>query len=242
MEQQKNKGKFWYLDTRTKLVLILCCVITLSDNFSSKFMIANFFAIIFLMAVLGKPKTALKFLLTYIIVGILPICIINETSGIWKVLLTSSSGIVLMFSSIFGAIHLLISTTTVSDSIASLQKMHFSDSVIIPFAVTFRFIPTLKEEWASIRQAMKFRNIGTSFWRTLKNPMLNLEYVLIPLMMSTVMIAEELASASMSRGLVKGGRRVPVREAKLRGIDYVVCLIFLSLMVASKIFGEGKGL
>ena len=239
MVQDRNKHKILYLDPRTKFVLILCCILTMSESVYSIFAMVIFFTIVILLLLLGKVKSSLKFLLIYMILGILPIYIIADTTGVIKIVLTSTSALVLLFSPIFSALFTFISTSTISDIIAALQKMKVSDTVIIPFAVFCRFAPMLKEQWVSIRSAMKFRNIGVSLGNTLKNPMLNLEYVLIPLMMSTVVIAEELAAASISRGLAKGVRRVPLRESKLHFWDYVICTIMISLVIITKVIGEG---
>lgn len=238
MLQNQDKHTILYLDPRTKLVFILCCILTMSESIFSIYAMVIFFIIAVLLMLLGKVKSSLKFILVYIILGIFPLYIIADTTGVIKMLLTSTSALVLLFSPIFIALFTFTATSTISDIIAALQKMKLSDSVIIPFAVFCRFVPTLKEQWISIRSAMKFRNIGVSFWNTLKNPMLNLEYVLIPLMMSTVVIAEELAAASMSRGLARGVKRVPLREAKFQFFDYAVCIILPIIVLMSKVMGE----
>ena len=236
---QNEVNRKLYLDPRTKLVLILCCIFTIPMTISSMCAMVIFFIIAILLMLLGKVKSSIKFLLVYVFLGILPLYIITDTSGALKVLLTSTSSLVLLFSPILISLYTLAATSSISDIIASLQKIKLSDTVIIPFAVFCRFVPTLKEQWISIRSAMKFRNIGVSFWNTLKNPMLNLEYVLIPLMMSTVVIAEELAAASISRGLAKGVKRVPLREAKFHTVDYIVCIIMIIIVVITNLIGDG---
>ena len=239
MVENGVKHRSLYLDPRTKFVLILCCILTMSESLFSIYAMVIFFTIAILLILLGKARSSLKFLLVYLILGILPLYIITDTTGAIKIILNSTSSLVLLFSPIFIALYTFVVTSTISDIIASLQKMKLSDTVIIPFAVFCRFVPTLKEQWISIRSAMKFRNIGVSFWNTLKNPILNLEYVIIPLMMSTVVIAEELAAASISRGLAKGVKRVPLRESKIHLLDYAVCIIMIGLVVVSKVLGEG---
>ncbi|WP_205739245.1 ATP-binding cassette domain-containing protein [Halocella sp. SP3-1] len=56
----------------------------------------------------------------------------------------------------------LISTTTVSEFIASMEHMHVPQKIIIPMAVMFRFFPTIGEEARSISNAMRMRRVGFS--------------------------------------------------------------------------------
>ncbi|MDR0584526.1 MAG: energy-coupling factor transporter transmembrane protein EcfT [Treponema sp.] len=126
---------------------------------------------------------------------------------------------------------LLVRTTTVTEFIAAFRKMRLPDAFIIPFSVMFRFIPTIREEWASIRNAMKFRGIGISARNVLTKPMMTLEYMLIPLLMSTVAIADELAAASLARGLDGGEKRTCIVDVRFRFQDYLVILLCVFTLI-----------
>lgn len=88
----------------------------------------------------------------------------------------------------------ILTSTEVSEFVATLWKMRFPQSIIIPVSVVFRYFPTLREEWQSLRMAMKMRGIG-----------LSVEHVMVPLMMSAVNISEELSAAALCRGLDQPG-------------------------------------
>ena len=90
----------------------------------------------------------------------------------------------------------LVSTTTVSEFVAAMEQMYVPQKIVIPMSVVFRFFPTVKEEYAAIRDAMKMRGITT-----LCSPMKMLEYRVVPLMMSIAKIGEELSAAALTRGL-----------------------------------------
>ena len=49
----------------------------------------------------------------------------------------------------------LVSTTTVSEFVAAMERMHVPEKIVIPVSVVFRFFPTVKEEYAAIRDAME---------------------------------------------------------------------------------------
>ncbi|MDL2288175.1 energy-coupling factor transporter transmembrane protein EcfT [Oscillospiraceae bacterium OttesenSCG-928-F05] len=127
---------------------------------------------------------------------------------------------------------LLIRTTTVSEFIAAFHKMHLPDTFIIPVSVMFRFIPTVSEEWRAIQSAMRFRGIGVSAKSVLLNPIGTLEYMLVPLLMSTATISGDLAAASLSRGLESGAGRTCVRQIRLGLLDYTLLSGCLGLAVA----------
>ena len=50
---------------------------------------------------------------------------------------------------------LLYKNTRVSEMTASFTRMGVSRKVTVPVAVAIRYIPTLKEEWLHIRDAMR---------------------------------------------------------------------------------------
>ena len=57
----------------------------------------------------------------------------------------------------------LFATTKVSEFVAAMERVRLPQRVIIPFAVVFRFFPTVLEEYRSIRDAMRLRGVG---WRS----------------------------------------------------------------------------
>jgi energy-coupling factor transport system permease protein len=126
---------------------------------------------------------------------------------------------------------LLVRTITVTEFIAAFRKMHLPDAFIISFSVMFRFMPTIHEEWTSIRNAMKFRGIGISARNVAIKPMMTLEYMLVPLLMSTATIASELAAASLARGLDSGGKHTCIMDVRFRFQDYLVILLCVFALV-----------
>jgi energy-coupling factor transport system permease protein len=139
--------------------------------------------------------------------------------------------IVRMFLPLCMVVILLVRTITVTEFIAAFHRMHLPDAFIIPFSVMFRFIPTIHEEWTSIRSAMKFRGIGISARNILTKPMMTLEYMLIPLLMSTATIASELAAASLARGLDSGRKNTCIVDVRFRVQDCLVVLFCVFLLI-----------
>lgn len=90
----------------------------------------------------------------------------------------------------------ILSTTKVSAFVAAMERLHLSQKIVVPFAVMFRFFPTIAEEYRSIQDAMRLRGIGLRC-----GPVAMLEYRLVPLIVSVVKIGDELSAAAVTRGL-----------------------------------------
>ena len=56
----------------------------------------------------------------------------------------------------------LIATTGVSKFLAAITKLRLSKGLTIALAVTLRYFQTMREEWASIRDAMALRGISAA--------------------------------------------------------------------------------
>ena len=117
----------------------------------------------------------------------------------------------------------LVSTTTVSEFIAAMEKMHVSQKITIPLAVMFRFFPTVVEEANSINKAMAMRDIKFGGTKALQM----MEYRLIPMMTCSVKIGQELSAASLTRGL--GGPDKRTNICKI-GFGWADLFVFIALI------------
>lgn len=122
-------------------------------------------------------------------------------------------------------------TTTISEFMAAFSKMKLPATFVIPFAVMFRFLPTVQEEWDGIRQAMGFRGIGMRFKTVFWHPIETIEYVIVPLLFSCVNVMDELVAASLARGLDSSKQRTCMAQVKFTGLDYLLVLGLCLLMV-----------
>ena len=78
---------------------------------------------------------------------------------------------------------------------------------------------------------MAFRGISLSPGAIIRKPFRTVEYVLIPLLFSSVSVMEELAAAAVARGMDADGKRSSYEEIKLHTADYVVMAAFIVLIV-----------
>ena len=131
--------------------------------------------------------------------------------------------------------YFLMKTTSVSEFMAAMEKLHVPKLLTVPISVLFRFFPTILEEYRSIRDAMKLRQVGN-----LRNPMEMLEYRLVPLLTSLTAIGNDLSISALSRGLDSPKKRNNMCVIGFHFQDVVaivLCVALLVLVVISKIFG-----
>lgn len=121
----------------------------------------------------------------------------------------------------------LMSTTTSSEFMAGMEKMHIPTAVTIPLSVIFRFFPTILEENRSIGDAMKMRGIRLSGRKSGKI----LEYRLMPLMVSCAKIGDELSQAALTRGLCGESKRTHICTVKFGVLDYICCGLMLICLI-----------
>ena len=109
--------------------------------------------------------------------------------------------------------------------IASLDRLRVPRAATISLTVLFRFMPTVSMEYAAIRQAQRYREIGTSVKDVfLKLPQL-FEYTIVPLLIRTTKIADELTAAAEVRGMKLDGEYNPYYEVKMRSFDWFAFLL-----------------
>lgn len=224
MQDMINTGKGVKLDLRTKLFCML--ILTACVFSASNWMILSVAAVMALSASLGvfKYKNTVLLALFYSAAIFSDVFIVDynlpEAANIVIVML---SGFVCRMTPSMVMGYYLFKTTTVSEFVASMERMHIPKQIIIPFSVMFRFFPTIKEESSSINDAMKMR--GISFGKTRGGPVAMLEYRLVPLFISCVKIGDELSMSALTRGLGSPARRTNICDVGFHVQDILYFLL-----------------
>lgn|SRR5699024_5911413 len=122
-----------------------------------------------------------------------------------------------------------ITSTGMSDLVASLQKMKLPDAITIPISIMFRFFYSVKEDYFYINDAMKMHGLTLS--RIFSQPVRLVEYKIVPLLMCSVNVADDVTISAMTRGMAVGEKRTTISMAKLRLQDYIVMLLLVLLLV-----------
>lgn len=210
------------LDPRTKMLLLLTMsvfVLGYAGGEELAFLMPFFCALPAIVLLSAKKwKQALSYCILYGLSCYASICWISQVSGLVRFLLFGMCGILsrILPGLMMGAY--VVGTTTVSEFTAGMLRMHISDKIIIPLSVMFRFFPTVMDEAASIRAAMRMRDIRLGG----RNAAQILEYRLIPLITCCAKIGEELSVAALTRGLGGEIRRTNVCQIGFHWQDILV--------------------
>lgn len=120
----------------------------------------------------------------------------------------------------------------VGDFVTALQRLHIPKGLTITFAVVFRYMPTVKDEFQKIYSTMKLRGVALSVPNLAKHPIRTFEYAIIPLIIRSLAIADQLAASAVTRGMDLESERTSYRIVKIQGVDVVVTLLMTGLAVA----------
>lgn len=229
---EKRKGLS--LDPRTKLLLLIM-ITTLMFSTSNKGIMNYVKPVLSILPFIlllteQKWKTAAKYLVLYAICFALERLALTQLSGMVSFLLLAVTSIMTRFAPGIMAGAYLVASTSVSEFIAAMERIHLSEKIVIPLSVIFRFIPTMREEYHAINDAMKMRGIRFGG----KNPFLMIEYRLVPFMISIVKIGDELSAAALTRGLGAPVKRTNICRIGFHIQDVIfiaICLICFLLFL-----------
>lgn len=237
--QSTKNNTYVRLDPRLKLFLVLVInIVCISGDLSLKILLIKITLTsipVLLLLLSKKVKSGLILGVICFTSMFLGTFIMENTSGMLNLIISISVTVIgRMFPGVIMGYY-LVSTTTVSEFIASMERIHITQKIVIPFAVMFRFFPTVIEESNSIKEAMRIRGISLAGG----NLMGLLEYRLVPLMMSIVKIADELSAASLTRGLGSPDKRTNICKIGFSILDWFLLILSITCFITFFIIKRG---
>lgn len=121
-----------------------------------------------------------------------------------------------------------LKTTPVNEMITGMYAMKIPRPFIISFSVAMRFFPTAKEEIRNVRDAMTLRGTKFSLYNLRKRPGIIFEGFIVPLLVRSSTVADELSAASITRGLDNPILRTAFIKLDMKLKDIFITLIFVS--------------
>ena len=113
---------------------------------------------------------------------------------------------------------------------AFLSRLHVPTPVILGLLVVFRFFPTMRTEWRGIWQSMRNRGL-IAYQQIARHPAIACEYVLVPLLLCCLQIADQLCVSAVARGAQAPVKRSSYYDKAMQKKDWAWC--------ASWILGTG---
>ena len=218
--QEKRRG---YLDPRTKLALVLILAVFVMGGLGGgqlKPIKTVLSALPFLLLLIERQwkrfaRGAAMLIAGYGLLELMPLL-----PGVLNYFALFCGGILTRFAVTVVMGEYLIATTSVSEFISAMERLHMPQAITIPMSVMFRLFPTIGTEWRSIRRAMRMRGIHLGGGKGTQV----LEYQLVPMMTSTVRIGEELSASALTRGLGAPTRRTNICRIGFRLQDAAALL------------------
>jgi len=221
-----NPSSINHIDPRIKLIHTLISGILLFVVRSNEGVLLNVAFMVAVLVFLNLSNCALKLAIYTAILFLLTKFLSYFTGGV-AALIGVTVYIFFKFSPVVGIYYMMTKSISASELVNALEKLHLPRSITITLAVTLRFMPTIGQEMGIIKDSMKIRNIPLNLWSTLKAPIMMMEFVMVPLMMRFVKVAEELAAAAVVRGIENPGRRGALFDIRIRKQDYIYLIIVI---------------
>ena len=221
-----KKGSFSVV---TKIWCFLCVLIAVSLGKSVVLSCMLTITACLPLAVQGKGNIVFNYGIFYILLGLLLYAI--QYRGLH--MLIFSEFYVLMFWKLSPVILLSwdLITTPPGKISSFLSKSHIPTPVILGVLIIFKFFPTMKSELRSVYLSMKNRNL-TGIRQVLKAPAKSCEYVLIPLLIRILMIADQLSVSAVARSGESPGVRSSYYESNIGMTDILVMVFWVVLILA----------
>lgn len=238
----KEKQERYQLDPRTWLLLCLLGIASIILIHSEIGGLCIFLCCIFTHFFTGKASHAFSYLLCYLIftgiawVGVMLV----ENNAIFSVSsMLSSIGIIGRKAIIPLAFAACLAKEPTGSLMAALQAMRSPKAVGIAASVVLRFFPTISGEYRAIRSSQRFRGIGVGVVHTLTHLPSTVEYILIPLILRTTKVAEELSASMTVRGVRFSGETISYRPIHFSWKDGALCVFMM--VIAGAVFVLEKG-
>lgn len=119
-------------------------------------------------------------------------------------------------------------TTTLQGTFAALQAMNVPQAVIVPFMVAMRFFPTIGRDARCLMESLKTRRLATGAVQLLSHPVRSFEYMIVPLLMRSIKVSDELAASALTRGLDRRRFQAAIYPLGLGAKDAAVIVAVLA--------------
>lgn len=150
-----------------------------------------------LMAVLGFAKTGLGFMAVYLICHLW--LQINLNLGL-RFPSPMTFSFIIELVPILMPVYLLVQAPS-GKLTAGLRQLPLPTRVTLTVIVILRFMPSVMAEFADVKDAMRTRGFLRSPFQVLRHPLNTMEYVIVPMVFRSLIIADELASSCIVRGI-----------------------------------------
>ena len=239
---EKRKQSYFRPDPRTWLLLCLLGIASILLVHSEIGGLCLFLGCLLVHLLSGNGNRLLPCMLYYLVfyaVGWAGVRLLDSSVAFSVSSMLSSIGIVGRKILIPLSFATALAGEATGSLMAALQAMRFPKTVGIAASVVLRFFPTMAGEYRAIRSSQRFRGIGVGVIHTLAHLPSTVEYILIPLILRTARVAEELSASMAVRGVRFSGETVSYRPIHFSWKDGAICVSMAA--IAGAVFALEKG-
>ena len=132
-------------------------------------------------ALCGRWRYALRGILAYGLLCAFTLWCVGSLSGTWRTMFVAFLGLVHKVYACGMLAGTVIATTRVNEFLSAMARLRCPRKLTIPLAVMLRYLPTIREDWRFIRNAMRLRDVSPSLWGFLKAPAMTVNCLYVPL-------------------------------------------------------------
>lgn len=223
-------------DPRTKLRLLLICVLCAMAAPNLYAQLALVVLIGLFAAISGKWRYALRGIVAYALICAFTVWCMGVLGGTLRTMFVAFLGLLHKVYACGMLAGVVISTTKVGEFLSAMAKMRVPKKLTIPLAVMLRYLPTIREDWRFIKDAMRLRDVSPTFIGFLKSPSMTVNCLYVPLLTAASKAADELSIAAVTRGIENPRPRTCLAEIKMQPADAVAILLFAAFFFAELIW------
>jgi len=227
------------LDPRTKVLLIFITVLFSIFIPTGQYTCLWILLIAGLGVLLGRVKKTVVSAIVFFVLWLLGIYALPLLKGTAHTSILVWLGLVFKCYPCCMLAGVVIGTTHIGEFMAAMSKWNIPRDVVIPLSIMFRYMPTLKEDWGHIRDAMALRGISISPICFIKNPSVVIDALYLPLLVTASKTADELSASAITRGIDNPAKRTCRLEIRFKAMDAIVLLVFLLALAGAFIINSG---
>lgn len=121
--------------------------------------------------------------------------------------------------------------------IAALRTFRIPMGVLIAIAVGSRFLPVMRTEYEAIHMSARLRGLSAASPRNWLRPLSTFEYAIVPLLMRSLKIADELAASATVKGIDAPGKKTSLYRIAFGWRDAAVLSLYIAGLIALFSYG-----
>lgn len=121
----------------------------------------------------------------------------------------------------------------IAEIATSLERCRLPKGIILCMIVSIRYLPTMREDFITIVEAMKLKGIDTSFQGVVFHPLRIITFLIVPMLFRSLRTTEEFSCATLVKGIENRGQRSSYFDVRLRSADFLFPLCAIVILTSA---------